>query len=79
MNATLPKSVAHMFGVRQVGKVYAATCVRCSFRVNFMCFPVTPATHSRLIRHVDHHDSFDDYVDRRGVPPGEVEVDDEKK
>lgn len=78
MNATLPPSVAHHFSIKKIGKVFAAFCVKCSWRANFMCFPITPATHSKLIRHVDHHSTFDDYVHRRGVEPTDVQAGEEK-
>lgn len=78
MSDSLPFSVAHRFSVKRIGKIYAAFCNRCSYRVNFMVFPITPSTHARLIRHVDHHDSFDDYVNRTGIEPADIQVGDEK-
>lgn len=75
MNETLPHTVAHLFEVRRIGKQFSAFCRSCSYRVNFMTFPLTPLTHARMCRHVDHHSTFEDYVRGNGVPPPDVIAD----
>ena len=75
MTGTLPHGVSHMFSVKLIGKCYAALCKRCSYRVNFMRYPVTPLTHARLARHVDYHSGFSDFVDRQRIPSPPVAYD----
>jgi len=75
MNQTLPHTVAHMFSVRLIGKMYAAFCHRCSYRVNFMHFPVTALTHARMARHVDYHHHFDNSVRHDGITPPSIAYD----
>jgi hypothetical protein len=75
MIAELPHTVRHMFSVKRIGKCYAALCNRCSYRVNFMTFPLTALTHARMCRHVDYHTTFDDYVRRDGITPPSIAYD----
>jgi hypothetical protein len=71
----LPDGVAHLFDVRRIGKCWALFCHRCGWRMNCMNLPATAATVKRLARNVAYHETFDDYVHRRGEAPASIDAD----